>query len=51
MTIVQKLLFSLAAAALFAQSLAALVGPATVENLASTNPVVADSSDAPTPAS
>jgi len=35
MTTVQKLIVSLVFAAVFAQSMAALVGPVTVENMAS----------------
>lgn len=51
MTTVQKLVLSLAFAAIFAQSMAALVGPATVENVASVSTPVTTADATPTPAS
>lgn len=51
MTTVQKLLVSLLFAAVFAQSMAALVGPATVENVASATVTTAPADLAAPPAS
>jgi hypothetical protein len=51
MTTVQKLIVSLVFAAIFAQSMAALVGPATVENVASVSTPVTTADTTPTPAS